>query len=55
MVNTSDDTSPEADMTIEELDSARHREIKAKAISGALLLLLKWFKRSRTTNFSHHE
>lgn len=32
---------------VEELDIIRLREITGKAISGALLLLLKWFKRSR--------
>lgn len=32
---------------VEELDIIRLREITSKAISGALLLLLKWFKRSR--------
>lgn len=36
---------------VEELDIIRLREITGKAISGALLLLLKWFKRSRK-NFS---
>lgn len=49
MVNTNEASSPEAEMTIEELDSTRDREIKAKAVSGILLLLLKWFKRSRTS------
>lgn len=32
---------------VEELDIIRLREITGKAISGTLLLLLKWFKRSR--------
>lgn len=31
----------------EELDAIRHREITSSAISGCLLLMLKWFKRSR--------
>lgn len=35
------------DATIDELDNIRVREITSKAISGSLLLLLKWFKRSR--------
>lgn len=48
MVNTNEASSPEAEITLEELDSTRDREIKAKAVSGILLLLLKWFKRSRT-------
>ncbi|CAK7272019.1 Factor arrest protein 11 [Sporothrix epigloea] len=33
-----------AEMTPEEVDSARTREINAKAVSGILLLLLKWLK-----------
>jgi Domain of unknown function (DUF3402) len=32
---------------VEEIDIVRLREVTGKAISGALLLLLKWFKRSR--------
>ena len=36
------------DAAIDELDSTRLREITGKAISGTLLLLVKWFKRSRT-------
>lgn len=32
---------------IDELDMIRLREITSKAVSGSLLLLLKWFKRSR--------
>lgn len=38
-----------AEVAIDELDNIRLREITGKAISGALLLLLKWFKRSRKT------
>jgi hypothetical protein len=40
----------EPDVTIEELDAARRREITGKAVSGSLLLLLKWFKISRTAS-----
>lgn len=36
-----------ADAAIDELDNLRLREITGKAISGSLLLLVKWFKRSR--------
>jgi hypothetical protein len=36
---------PPTDM--EEIDMARLREVTGKAVSGSLLLLLKWFKRSR--------
>jgi hypothetical protein len=39
--------SGDGDGIIEELDNIRYREIKAKAISGILILLTKWFKRSR--------
>lgn len=34
-------------MTVEEVESTRSREVTAKAVSGLLLLLLKWFKVSR--------
>lgn len=37
----------DSDVDIEELDITRLREITGKAVSGSLLLLLKWFKRSR--------
>jgi len=36
-----------AEVAIDELDNIRLREVTGKAISGSLLLLLKWFKRSR--------
>lgn len=32
---------------IEDIDMVRLREITGKAVSGSLLLLIKWFKRSR--------
>lgn len=35
------------DPSPEELDSTRTREITAKAVSGIMLLLLKWLKLSR--------
>jgi hypothetical protein len=35
------------DAALDELDNIRLREITGKAISGSLLLLIKWFKRSR--------
>jgi len=35
------------DTSIDELDNIRLREITGKAVSGTLLLMLKWFKRSR--------
>lgn len=34
-------------ITVEELDNMRLREISHKAISGALIIMLKWFKISR--------
>lgn len=34
-------------MEIEEVDMTRLREITGKGVSGSLLLLVKWFKRSR--------
>jgi hypothetical protein len=36
-----------SDLPIEELEALRAREITAKAVSGILLTLLKWFKVSR--------
>lgn len=41
--------SPEggADIAADELNAVRAREITSKAVSGVLLLLLKWFKISR--------
>jgi len=36
-----------ADLAVEDLDALRTREITAKAVSGILLTLLKWFKVSR--------
>ncbi|KAL4918091.1 hypothetical protein BDW62DRAFT_182345 [Aspergillus aurantiobrunneus] len=41
------------DATIDELDNVRLREITGKAISGSLLLLLKWFKRSHIMKFEY--
>lgn len=35
------------DAVIDELDNIRLREITGKAVSGSLLLLVKWLKRSR--------
>jgi hypothetical protein len=41
----------EKQMSLEEVDVARHREITSKAVSAILLLLLKWFKASRESDF----
>ncbi|ORY71228.1 required for hyphal anastomosis [Pseudomassariella vexata] len=42
-----------ADMSLEELDQARAREIEGKALTGTLLLLLKWFKISHILKFEY--
>ncbi|KAJ0359368.1 hypothetical protein COL922a_014573, partial [Colletotrichum nupharicola] len=41
------------DAAIDELDNIRLREITGKAISGSLLLLIKWFKRSHILKFEY--
>ncbi|KAJ0425312.1 hypothetical protein BJY00DRAFT_275168 [Aspergillus carlsbadensis] len=41
------------DAAIDELDNVRLREITGKAISGSLLLLIKWFKRSHILKFEY--
>ena len=43
LANNEDGTDP----IIEELNAIRSREITAKAVSGTLLALLKWFRVSR--------
>ncbi|KAL4794449.1 hypothetical protein BDV19DRAFT_195431 [Aspergillus venezuelensis] len=53
---TSFNNDPEdlnCDATIDELDNVRLREITGKAISGSLLLLVKWFKRSHILKFEY--
>ncbi|EQL34321.1 hypothetical protein BDFG_03842 [Blastomyces dermatitidis ATCC 26199] len=37
----------------EELDAIRHREITSAAISGCLLIMLKWLKRSHILKFEY--
>lgn len=37
----------ESDPVLEELDNIRQREIRSKAVTSVLLMLLKWFKLSR--------
>lgn len=39
------------DVGVEDLNTARTREITTKAISGVLFLLTKWLKRSRKFAF----
>jgi hypothetical protein len=41
------DNAPAAEPSIGDVDAARTREITAKAATGIILLLLKWFKVSR--------
>jgi hypothetical protein len=36
-----------SDLPVDEIEAVRSREITAKAVSGILLILLKWFKVSR--------
>ncbi|KAI9934039.1 hypothetical protein ASPWEDRAFT_126823 [Aspergillus wentii DTO 134E9] len=43
----------DTDAAIDELDNIRLREITGKAISGSLLLMLKWFKRSHILKFEY--
>lgn len=43
--------SPE--MTLEDLDQLRAREIESKALTGIILLLLKWFKISHILKFEY--
>ncbi|TKA63331.1 hypothetical protein B0A49_09492, partial [Cryomyces minteri] len=45
--------SDNARTTTEELDAARSQEIAAKALSGILTLLLKWFKVSHILKFEY--
>ncbi|KAF7717686.1 Uncharacterized protein PECH_002933 [Penicillium ucsense] len=42
-----------SDLSVDELDNIRLREITGKAVSGTLLLLLKWFKRSHILKFEY--
>lgn len=41
------DNEDGTDPIVEELNAVRSREISSKAVSGVLLMLLKWFKLSR--------
>lgn len=41
------DNEDGTDPVVEELNGIRSREITSKAVSGTLLILLKWFKLSR--------
>ncbi|KAK6079429.1 transmembrane hyphal anastomosis protein ham2 far11 [Seiridium cupressi] len=41
------------DMSLEDLDQVRARELEGKALSGVILLLLKWFKISHVLKFEY--
>lgn len=41
------------DMALEDLDNVRSREISQKAVSGAIFLMLKWFKVSHVLKFEY--
>lgn len=43
----------DCDAAVEEMDNIRLREVTGKAVSGSLLLLLKWFKRSHILKFEY--
>jgi hypothetical protein len=40
-----------SDLPIDEIEALRSREITTKAVSGILIILLKWFKVSRKIYF----
>lgn len=40
-----------SELSVEDLEALRLREITSKAVSGILLTLLKWFKVSRSTTY----
>lgn len=42
-----------SELPLDEIEALRSREITAKAVSGILLMLLKWFKVSRTFCLEH--
>ncbi|KAJ5092402.1 Phosphatidic acid phosphatase type 2/haloperoxidase [Penicillium alfredii] len=46
-------SEPLPEPSVDELDGIRLREITGKAVSGTLLLLLKWFKRSHILKFEY--
>ncbi|KAK4058163.1 Factor arrest protein 11 [Microbotryomycetes sp. JL221] len=41
------------ELTLEDVDINRHREITSKAVSAILILLLKWFKTSHVMKFHY--
>lgn len=58
VVTTADNNDLEKNITLEyleQVDVTRNREIYSKAISGILMILLKWTKSSRMFQFLTHE
>ncbi|KZF21395.1 N1221-domain-containing protein [Xylona heveae TC161] len=47
------DGNPNAERVVDEIDNVRTQEISSKAVSGVLLLLLKWFKISHILKFEY--
>lgn len=45
-------SEPPPDLSLEDIDILRHREITSKAVSAILILTLKWFKASRTSTLA---
>lgn len=41
-----------SELPIEEIEAMRSREVTAKAVSGILVIMLKWFKVSRMLSFT---
>ncbi|SPN98934.1 related to Protein required for hyphal anastomosis (HAM-2) [Cephalotrichum gorgonifer] len=52
-VNGGANSPPAPELSIEDVDAARTREITAKAATGIILLMLKWFKVSHTLKFEY--
>ena len=51
--NGGPNSPPVSDPSVEDIDAARTREITAKAATGIILLMLKWFKVSRKSSLSY--
>ncbi|KAK4332505.1 Factor arrest protein 11 [Rhodotorula toruloides] len=46
-------SDPPPDLSLEDIDILRHREITSKAVSAILILTLKWFKASHVMKFHY--
>ncbi|GAA94758.1 uncharacterized protein L969DRAFT_94615 [Mixia osmundae IAM 14324] len=51
--NSGNAEDPPAELTLEDTDILRHREITSKAVSAVLLLTLRWFKASHALKFEY--